>query len=141
MGKILLVFGGLAMVFLLQSSCKKPEDGYYWKSLEVSVSAYNSVPWQTDSLHSLAAWGDTLKPGMKCVAISPDLVRLGLQYNMPIRIEGLEGMYLVKDKMHSRWRRKIDIYMGEDIQKAREWGRKKLTIRYPVKKDSAKLVK
>ncbi len=133
--------GCLFLAILLHASCKKPQDRYYWKSMKVSVSAYNSVPWQTDSLHAIAAWGDTLKPGMKCVAVSRDLVRMGLRYNMPIRIEGLQGMFLVKDKMHPRWHRKIDIYMGVDIKRARTWGRKKLTIRYPVKRDSTELLK
>ena len=123
-------------ILLLSMACREKQNSYYWKSKEVTVSAFNSVPWQTDTLHNLAAWGDTLKPGMKCVAISRDLFEMGLDYNTPLKIEGLKGMYLVKDKMHFRWRNKIDIYMGTDIKKARKWGRKKLTIYYPAKKDS-----
>ena len=120
---------------IMHLGCRQNRDYYYWKPVEVTISAYNSVPWQTDSLASLAAWGDTLRPGMKCVAISQDLARMGLDYNMPIRIEGLEGMYLVKDKMHPRWHHKIDIYMGNDVKRAKAWGRKMGIIRYPVKKD------
>jgi 3D (Asp-Asp-Asp) domain-containing protein len=126
----------LIFFFLSTLSCKEAETGYYWKPKVVTVSAYNSVPWQTDSLHNLAAWGDTLKPGMKAVAVSRDLQAIGLEYNTPVKIEGLKGTYLVKDKMHFRWRNRIDVYMGNDVKLARLWGRKKCTIWYPVKIDS-----
>lgn len=125
----------LAVAHLIHS-CAKKQSSYYWKSMEVTVSAYNSVSWQTDSLHNLAAWGDTLKPGMKTVAVSADLLEKGLTYNTPVKIEGLDGVYLVKDKMHPRWRNKIDVYMGKDVKRAREWGRKKLSIRFPARRDT-----
>lgn len=132
MACIFILFG----VSHISPGCGKKQSSYYWKSMEVSVSAYNSVSWQTDSLHNLAAWGDTLKPGMKCVAVSIDLLEKGFAYNTPVKIEGLKGLYLVKDKMHPRWRNKIDVYMGKDVKRAREWGRKKLNIRFPAKRDS-----
>ena len=128
---ILLIIISAAFV-----SCRNRASEYYWKTIKVTVSAYNSVSWQTDSLNNIAAWGDTLKPGMKCVAVSRDLMRQGLDYNTPLKIEGLPGIYLVKDKMHFRWRNKIDIYMGRDVKAAKNWGRKKLHISYPVKRDS-----
>ena len=55
--------------------------------------------------------------------------------NTKVKIEGLDGIYLVKDKMHARWKNKIDIYMGKDIKKAQEWGVKKLSIQYVPKKN------
>lgn len=102
----------------------------------VTASAYNSTVAQTQGNPNLTAFGDTLKPGMKCIAVSRDLLRKGLKHNTPIVIEGFDGLYLVKDKMHPRWRNKIDIYMGNDIQAARKWGRRKVCIDYrlPVKK-------
>ncbi|MGB5275185.1 MAG: hypothetical protein WBN39_14115 [Flavobacteriaceae bacterium] len=112
------------------------DKNYVWKTVMVNVSAYNSLESQTDSVPNVAAWGDTLKPGMKSIAVSRDLLEMGLDYNTHVIIEGLEGIHLVKDKMHSKWKQKIDIYMGEDVTKAREWGRKKLKIRYRVKRDS-----
>ncbi len=115
------------------STCTEKEE-YVWKSMEVTASAYNSVPSQTANDPNLAAWGDTLKPGMRCIAVSRDLIELGLDHNTQVKIEGLEGIYLVKDKMHARWRRRIDLYMGKDVEKALEWGRKRLQIRYAVKK-------
>ena len=130
-----LILPLLLVSVVLQISCKK-KDVYIWKSLDVTVSAYNSVPWQTSGNPNIAAWGDTLKPGMKCIAVSRDLIRKGLRRDTQVKIEGLEGIYLVKDKMHGRWTNRIDIYMGQDIKKAREWGRKKRTIQYAVLKDS-----
>lgn len=103
-----------------------------WDSLSVTVSAYNSVPYQTGAGGAnITAWGDTLKPGVNAIAVSRDLLKKGLKYNTPVKIQGFDETFLVKDKMHYRWKNKIDIYMGEDIQKARKFGRKKLCIYFP----------
>lgn len=132
------------MICLLMAlGCKEEEpvkpDTHNWYGLEVTVSAYNSVPWQTDSLANLAAWGDTLKPGMKAIAVSRDLLKQGLDYNTMVKIDTMSDTFYVKDKMHWRWRKRIDIYMGNDVKKAREWGKKKLMICYAVpKNDSVK---
>lgn len=127
----------LALALLLILSCKKGEkEKYDWIPLKVTVSAYNSHASQTDGHPNIAAWGDTLIPGMKSIAVSRDLISKGLRYNTMVKIEGLEGIYLVKDKMHFRWRNRIDIYMGNDVSLANEWGKKKLEIQYAVKKDS-----
>ncbi|WP_372741269.1 3D domain-containing protein [Neptunomonas sp.] len=99
-------------------------------SLEVTASAYTSHPNETDSTPSLAAWGDTLKPGMKAIAVSRDLIKKGLRPGVEVSIEGLEGKYKVLDKMNKRWRKKIDIYMGKDINKAKDWGNRKVTIHW-----------
>ncbi|MGB5820566.1 MAG: hypothetical protein WBG90_13870 [Saonia sp.] len=115
---------------------KVKEDVYVWKSLEVTATAYNSLSSQTDKQPNIAAWGDTLKPGMKCIAISRDLLALGLKHNTMIKIDTFAGIYLVKDKMNRRWRNRIDIYMGESRKRARQWGRKKINIQYAIKKDS-----
>ncbi len=118
------------------ASCRPAEAEYDWIELNVTASAYNSVSWQTSGQPNLAAWGDTLKPGMLCIAVSRDLIGKGLVHNTMVKIEGLEGIYLVKDKMHRRWLNRIDIYMGKDVKKAREWGKQKLKIQYAVKRDS-----
>jgi 3D (Asp-Asp-Asp) domain-containing protein len=120
---------------LLFVSCSE-EKKYIWKSRQVTVSAYNSTAAQTDGLPTLAAWSDTLVPGMKAIAVSRDLIDLGLDHNTPVKIEGFEGIFLVKDKMGRRWKNRVDIYMGNDVKKAREWGVKELEIQFRVKKDS-----
>ncbi|MBR9828229.1 MAG: hypothetical protein GYB41_06255 [Oceanospirillales bacterium] len=98
--------------------------------LTVQASAYNSLAAQTNDNPTLAAWGDTLTPGMKAVAVSRDLIKEGLTYNTLIEIDGLPGQYRVLDKMNKRWTRKIDIYMGKDVDAAREWGVREVTIRW-----------
>lgn len=99
-------------------------------TLEVTATAYNSVPAQTEGDPTLGAWGDRLKPGMKAIAVSSDLIELGLARGARVRIEGLPGEYVVLDRMASRWRRKIDIYMGVDREAARRWGIRKVRIRW-----------
>ena len=103
-----------------------PGDGA--QALEVTATAYNSLPDQTRGDPSLAAWGDRLEPGMKAIAVSRDLIALGLTHDTRVCIEGLPGEYRVLDKMAKRWERKIDIYMGVDVQAAREWGRRPVRI-------------
>lgn len=122
-------------------SCKKNEikienSKFDWHGMEVTVSAYNSVSWQTQGNPNIAAWGDTLKPGMKAVAISRDLLALDITHNSMITIGSMTDTFYVKDKMNRRWRNRIDIYMGKDVKKAREWGVQKLFICYAIPKDS-----
>ncbi|MBC2840572.1 3D domain-containing protein [Robiginitalea sp. SC105] len=100
--------------------------------MEVTVTAYNSVHWQTEGNPTVTAWGDTLREGMRCIAVSRDLIPLGLDHDKEVVIEGLPGTFLVKDKMHRRFKRHIDLYMGEDVAGAREWGRKRRVIRFKV---------
>lgn len=107
------------------------EDCLAWKSMAVTASAYNSLALQGQDNPKITAWGDTLKPGVKSIAVSRDLIQKGLTYKTPVKIEGIEGVFIVNDKMHSRWRNKIDIYMGIDKQKALEWGKRKVVISFP----------
>ena len=109
-------------------SCSGPER----KSLEVTATAYNSLPEQTSTVGGgvLTAWGDTLEEGMKCIAVSRDLIDSGLTHNTKVWIKGLDGPYVVNDKMNRRWTKKIDIYMGASEKSAREWGKKKVTIEW-----------
>ena len=100
------------------------------RTLSVTASAYNSVHGQTSGNPLIGAWGDRLEPGMKVIAVSRDLIEMGLTHNTKVKIDGLPGTYLVKDKMHRRWKKKIDIYMGTDVKAARQWGRRKVTIRW-----------
>jgi len=98
--------------------------------LKVTASAYTSCVRETDSTPYLAAWNNRLKPGMKSIAVSRDLLKKGLKNGSYVTIDGLKGKYKVLDKMHKRWSKKIDIYMGCDLKKARRWGKRKVTIRW-----------
>lgn len=74
------------------------------------------------------AWGDALDPDARVVAVSADLVELGLTRGARLRIEGLEGEFVVMDRMHARVKKTIDIFFGHDQKAARHWGRRSLTI-------------
>lgn len=123
-------------LFLLACSCTEGSraDALEWKEMEVMVTAYNSLAGQTDGNPAIAAWGDTLRPDRPSVAVSRDLIGLGLKRGTPVLIEGYQDTFRVKDKMNERFKRHIDIYMGEDLFKARQWGRCRLKIRYGVPK-------
>ncbi len=112
------------------------EEDIDWDTICVTATAYNSVHYQTQHDPRVTAWGDTLKPGMNAIAVSRDLLRMGLDHNSKIKIEGFDSIFLVKDKMHYRWRNRIDIYMGENVERARTFGRKKINIAYIFHKDS-----
>lgn len=100
-------------------------------SLKVTATAYNSVSRQTDSTPNIAAWGDELEPGMRAIAVSKDLLHhYGLSHGRKVKIRGLDGEYTVMDKMHPRWSKKIDIYMGKDRSKAKRWGKRTVTIHW-----------
>lgn len=134
-------FIGLILCCSLFFGCDEtretPSKNYIWKSITVTATAYNSTKSQTDHNPHLGAFGDSLKPGMKYIAVSRDLFRSGMLHNTPVRIQGLQGLYLVKDRMPSRWKNRIDIYMGTNVDSARLWGRKKVIIDYRVEvKDS-----
>ena len=102
-------------------------------SMIVTASAYTSCRRETDKTPYLAAWNNRLKPSVKSIAISRDLLKLGLTNGTKVHIDGLAGTYTVLDKMHKRWKKKIDIYMGCSIKKARRWGKRKVTIRWEKK--------
>jgi len=118
----------MALLLLSLSACASKVN-----SLEVTATAYTSHKGQTDSSPSIAAWGDKLKPGMKCIAVSRDLLKMGLHHGSVVQIEGFEGEYIVLDKMNKRWKKKIDIYMGMDRKLALQWGKKKVTIYWASK--------
>ncbi|UTW14297.1 3D domain-containing protein [Marinobacterium rhizophilum] len=98
--------------------------------LKVTATAYNSLPAQTQGKANIGAWGHRLKPGIKAIAVSRDLLGMGLEPGSEVEIEGLPGRYQVLDKMHSRWSRKIDIYMGVDQNAALAWGKRPVVIRW-----------
>src|SRR5262245_56432297 len=97
--------------------------------LEVDVTAYNDHVSQTDRDPWVAAWGDKLRPGTRAIAVSRDLLSLGLRHRSRVQIDGLPGEYVVLDKTHRRWTRRVDLFMGSDVRKALEWGKRKMRIR------------
>jgi 3D (Asp-Asp-Asp) domain-containing protein len=98
--------------------------------MHVTATAYNSVPEQTDGHPALTASGERLRPGMRAIAVSPDLEHAGLDFGTRVEIEGLAGEWVVLDRMPPRWRRKIDVYLGTDEAAARDFGERRLRIRW-----------
>jgi 3D (Asp-Asp-Asp) domain-containing protein len=115
-------------VTLLTSACATL--GPPAQELVVTATAYNLVPEQTDGDPEIGAWGDRLHPGMRAIAVSPDLLELGLVRNSRVRIEGLDGEHRVLDKMPRRWQRRIDIMMGTDRKAALRWGKRRVRIEW-----------
>lgn len=101
-------------------------------SLDVTATAYNSTRDQTDATPHIGAWGDDLdravRPGLRVIAVSPDLLERGLRRGQRVRIHGLKGEFVVLDKMPRRWHKRIDIYMQNDERAARKWGRRRVRI-------------
>jgi len=98
--------------------------------LKVTATAYTSTVCQTDRTPYLAAWNNRLKPNVKSIAVSRDLLDLGLTNGTKVRIDGYKHNYTVLDKMNKRWKKKIDIYMGCDRRRALKWGKRTVTIRW-----------
>lgn len=100
------------------------------KSLEVTATAYTSRVSETSGDPYTAAWNNKLTPGEKSIAVSRDLLKRGLTNGVEVKIEGLPGIYTIRDKMNKRWKRRIDIYMGNDLERAREWGKQEVVLRW-----------
>lgn len=115
----------IPILIIPASGCAEKE-----QTLKVTATAYNSLSGQTQGDPALTAWGDKLVPGMKTIAVSRDLLSMGLTRGVEVKIEGLPGTYRVMDKLNKRWKRRIDIYMGTDKQAARQWGKRDVNIRW-----------
>jgi len=97
--------------------------------IRVAATAYTSHRSQTDSTPFLAAWNNRIRPGMKIIAVSPDLIRkYGITNGVRVKIAGLPGTYVVRDKMNARLHNHIDIYMGVDRRRALRWGRRRVVM-------------
>lgn len=97
----------------------------------VTATAYCSRPQETDGDPFIAAWNERLDPKVKSIAVSRDLLEEGLHHRSSvwIEIDGKEtGPYLVLDKMNKRWKHRIDVYFGVDLEAALEFGKKRVRI-------------
>jgi 3D (Asp-Asp-Asp) domain-containing protein len=132
----------VALFFLLSisvmTSCstsqKMPREQQ--RTLSVTATAFNSLPKQGQGDPSVGAWGDRITPGMNAIAVSADLLSIGLNRGTRVRIEGLSNEYVVLDRMPAKWKKRIDIYMGNDVKAARAWGRREVNIFWSVPDES-----
>ncbi len=131
---LLLGAGGCASsasrTLTMTNSASKTAPAAEFETLEVTATAYNSLQGQGSGDPTLAAWGDRLEPGMKAIAVSRDLLELGLTHGTEVEIDGVPGRWTVRDKMAKRWTRRIDLYMGIDRGAALRWGRRSVNIRW-----------
>ncbi|MFK8027639.1 MAG: 3D domain-containing protein [Gammaproteobacteria bacterium] len=118
----------LGVFFVLNFSCLVAACDDESRMLEVTATAYTSSVDETDSTPNISAWGDRLKPGMRVIAVSRDLLAMGLTHGTLVQVEGFEKDFIVLDKMNKRWKKKVDLYMGNDKQAALNWGKKKVNI-------------
>ncbi len=125
-----LVLAGL-LILASCSTIQKPLQGKQ-QSLLVTATAFNSLPKQGQGNPNVGAWGDRIKPGVNAVAVSEDLVSLGLTRGTKVRIEEMKNEYVVLDRMPAKWKKRIDIYMGNDLKAARAWGKREVNIYWTV---------
>jgi len=125
-----LILSGL----LIFASCSTIQKSLQEKQhrLLVTATAFNSLPKQGQGNPNVGAWGDRITPGVNAVAVSADLVLLGLTRGTRVRIEGLPNEYIVLDRMPPKWKKRIDIYMGNDVRAARAWGKRDVNISWVV---------
>ncbi len=97
------------------------------RTLKVTATAFNSTVAQTDDRPHETACGDELTPQSRVIAVSRDLKRQGLGCGTKVHIAGL-GSYTVADVTAKRHSQLIDIYMGDDVKRARKWGRQQVEI-------------
>lgn len=68
---------------------------------------------------------------MRALAVSPDLLSMGLDYGTRVEIEG-HGTWTVLDRMADSHTRAIDLYMGDDRDAALAFGKRRVRIRWPA---------
>jgi 3D (Asp-Asp-Asp) domain-containing protein len=98
------------------------------QTILVTATAFNTPSMQGQAKPNVGAWGDRIAPGMNVIAVSSDLISLGLSRGTRVRVEGLSNEYVVLDRMPAKWKKRIDIYMGNDVNAARSWGRREVNI-------------
>jgi 3D (Asp-Asp-Asp) domain-containing protein len=112
-----------------KSTFKQSNTKKFKHKMRVIATAYTSHRRQTDSTPFLAAWNNRIRPGMKIIAVSPDLIRrYGITNGVRVKIGGLPGTYVVRDKMNPRLHNHIDIYMGTNRRRALRWGRRRVVL-------------
>ncbi len=72
--------------------------------IRVTATAYSSSPDETDSTPNVGAFGPV---GPGTVAVSRDLLRY-VRPHQRVKVNGRS--YIVRDTMHQRWRRRVDLW-------------------------------
>ena len=104
------------------------------KILLVTATIYHATPEQTDSTPHITASNKIIDLGNplkhRWIAVSRDLEELGFVFGARVRItgtDGFDGIWVVQDRMHSRWTNRIDLLVDESI-KYGKWDPVKLEL-------------
>jgi 3D (Asp-Asp-Asp) domain-containing protein len=130
------IFFLLSISIMISCSTSQKMPREQQRTLSVTATAFNSLPKQGQGDPSVGAWGDRITPGMNVIAVSADLLSIGLNRGTRVSVEGLSNEYVVLDRMPAKWKKRIDIYMGNDVKAARAWGRREVNIFWSVPDES-----
>lgn len=98
------------------------------RRLQVTVRAYSPRRKETQGHPRDTASGEKVRPGI--VALSPDVEKaLGVEFGDRVVLEGL-GTYVFHDRVASRKRRHVDIFM-ESTASARQFGKRQTHVAVP----------
>jgi 3D (Asp-Asp-Asp) domain-containing protein len=99
-----------------ESLIEEKEEDY----VSVNVTTYSIKAAQTDETPLITASGfvlDSINPKKdRVIAVSRDLKKK-IKFGQRVRVTGIgkyDGIYVVRDLMHHRWRKKIDILINPD---------------------------
>jgi 3D (Asp-Asp-Asp) domain-containing protein len=118
-----MILSLVLMVIPIQMNMMEREIEMEIKGIEpdiITVTTYSPTVEQTDSTPLITASGFKINPKnpkkQRIVAVSRDLKRK-YKFGKKIRITGigkLSGTYTVRDVMNKRYRKRVDILIGED---------------------------
>jgi 3D (Asp-Asp-Asp) domain-containing protein len=100
----------------------------------VTATIYHAVEGQTDSTPLITASGKHIDPNNpekhRWIAVSRDLEPLGFTFGTEVIVEGalgMEGIWIVQDRMNKRWKHRIDFLVNKE-KKLGKWENVKIKI-------------
>jgi len=110
-------------IYELTEGGKKPIK-WYKNTVKKVVTAYNSIPEQTDATPEIAANGENImrlyeKGDLTCAASMP--------FGTKLEVPGF-GTCVVRDRLAKKYSDRVDIHMGKDIASAWKWGKRTLEV-------------
>jgi hypothetical protein len=94
----------------------------------LTVTASARLPAGGPGAVERGAWGDEIRPGVKAIAVSSDLVERGLVPGVRVRIEGFAGSYAVLDRLPPGRTRHIAVFAGLEPEAARRMEERQVRI-------------
>lgn len=94
---------------------------FFNDALQVEATCYQPVASQTDSSPLTTASLKKINPdnplSHRWIAVSSDLELMGYSFGTKVHVSGTcvyDGIWVVQDRMNSRWRKRIDFLVGLD---------------------------